>query len=177
MIGRFASGLGRRLPGLLVAGVILLAMGAWFATAPLRHAYPESGDLAFFEGTAVDAIEVRKRRGAFLRFLRPDALTFQAALDPGKRVVLYDSSMPHYDALKSAVASGAATYALWDEAGDEENGRLIWGLDTPEGSVVTVAETVANLKASRAAAVWLPGAIALFGLALSVLGWRARSRM
>ena len=85
--------------------------------------------------------------------------------------------MPRYDALKSAVASGAATYALWDEAGDEENGRLIWGLDTPEGSVVTVAETVADLKASRAAAAWLPGAIALFGLALSVLGWRARSRM
>jgi len=177
MIGRFAGGLGRHLPATLVAGAILAAMGTWFATDPLRHAYPATSDLEAFEGQAFDAIEVRRRRGAFLRFLVPDPLEFQAVLRPGERIVLYYNSMPGYDAVKAAVGEGVPlTFRLWADAEDEENQLIIWGLDGADGTVVSPGETVAGLKASRASAAWLPGAIAAFGFMLIALGLNARRR-
>ena len=176
MIGRFASRLGRRLPATLVAGAILALMGAWYATAPLRASYPAPRALIPFHGQAFDAIEVRKRRGAFLRFLTADPLEFQAALAPGERIVLYDNAMPRYDQVKAAALAGDATYHLWEEAPDERERLLIWQLDGADGRVVSREETVAALKASRSEAALLPAAVALAGLALAALGWRARGR-
>lgn len=176
MIGRFASRLGRRLPATLVAGIILALMGAWFASAPLRHSYPAPGALVPFRGEAFDAIEVRKRRGAFLRFLTADPLEFQAVLSPGERIVLYENALPHYREVKAAAVAAPAVYHLWEEAPDERERLLIWQFEGADGQVVSREETVAALKAARAQDALLPAAMALAGLALAALGWRARRR-
>ncbi len=176
MIGRFASRLGDRLPATLVAGAILTALGAWFASDPWRRDYPAAADLVPFEGEAFDAIEVRKRRGALAPFMTDDPLELQAVLNPGERLVLYTSAMPRYEAVKTAVASGPAVYRLWNDAPTEEDRRLIWGLDNDAGSVVAADEAVAGLKEARAGAAQLPAGIGVFGLALLWLGLRARAR-
>ena len=174
MIGRFASRLGHRLPGQLVAGLILFLAGVWFATDPLRHDYPEAGDLVAVEAEASDAIEIRKRRGAFLRFLVPDPLEVQAMLDPGERIVRYLDSMPRYGELVEALASGPAVFHLWEDAPDEENASLIWQLDAGGRTLVSAEETVRALESSRSEAARLPGGVALFGLAIVALSLRRR---
>lgn len=173
MIGRFASRLGNRLPGQRVAGVILTLLGVWFATDPLRHGYPEANDLVAIEAEASGAVEIRKRRGALVRFLVPDPLEVQAVLDPSGRIVRYLDSLPRYREFKSALGSGPATFHVWENAPDPDNATLVWRLDTAGTTLVSVEETVRTLKNARFEAAWLPGGIALFGLAIVVLTlWR-----
>ncbi len=173
MIGRFASRLGNRLPGQRVAGVILTLLGVWFATDPLRHDYPKANDLVAIEAKASGAVEIRKRRGAFLRFLVPDPLEVQAVLDPGERVVRYLDFLPSYREFKSALGSEFATFHLWENAPDADNATLVWQLDTAGATLISAEETVRALKNARSEAAWLPGGIALFGLAIVVLTfWR-----
>lgn len=176
MIGRFASRLGTRLPGQLVAGVILTLLGVWFATQPWRHDYPEAHDLVAIETEAFDAIEIRKRRGAVLRFLVSDPLEVQAVLDAGNRIVRYPDSLPRYDDVKSALASGPATYHLWEIASDPENASLVWQFDSGGTTLVSLEETVEALRAARRDAARLPGGIALLGAAIVVVTlWRRRA--
>lgn len=174
MIGRFARGMSNKLPAPLIAGVILFTVGVWFASVPLRHAYPTTDQLAVLEGTAFDAIEVRKRRGAFLRYLSDDALEVQAAVDPGEEIVIYSTSMPHYDDFKAALAAGPGRFHRWDEAPDERERYVIWQFENADGTLVTRDESVAALKAARLDAAWLPGGIAVFGLLLIIHGVRLR---
>ncbi len=174
MIGRFARGMSNRLPVPLIAGLILFAVGAWFASEPLRQAYPTADQLQPLEGTAFDAIEVRRRRGAFLRFLSDDALEVQAAVSPGEEIVIYSTSMPRYDAFKEALAAGPATFYRWPGAPDERERYVVWRFENANGTLVTLDESMASLKAARMDAAWLPGAIALFGLVLIVFGLRLR---
>ena len=176
MIGRFASGLGDRLPATLVAGAILTALGAWFASDPWRRDYPAPSDLVAFEGEAFDAIEVRKRRGGLAPFATEEALELQAVLNPGERLVLYTDAMPRYEAVKQAVASGPAVYRLWEGAREETDRMLIWGIDDEAGIAVAPAETVAALREARAGTARLPAAIGVCGLVLLWLGLRARAR-
>ncbi len=174
MIGRFASRLGGRLPGILVAGVILLIMGLWFASEPLRHSYPVADELVPIEADARNVVELRKRRGAFLRFLMSDPLELRATLENGSIVILYRNTMANYDAVKKAVVSGPATYFLWSAATRDEDRQTVWQLETEDGTVVSFDDTISSLKESRINAALLPGGIAMFGLVLSALGWRAR---
>jgi len=173
MIGRFARGMGNT-PALMVAGLIPLVMGVWFAAEPWRHSYPEPEQLTAFEGEAFDAIEVRKRRGAFIRYLVDDPIEFQAVLNPDERVVLYTNSMPNYFELREAVTEGPAIYYLWEDAADEIDAITIWQLENEMGLIVSAEEAVSTLKAVRAKAAWVPGAIALAGLFILILGLRAR---
>lgn len=174
MIGRFARGMSNKLPAPLIAGVILLAVGVWFASVPLRHAYPTAGQLTVLEGEAVDAIEVRRRRGAFLRFLTDDAMEVQAAVEPGEEIVIYSSSMPRYEAFKAALADGPGAFYRWLESPDERERYTVWQFENAEGTLVALDESIAALKAARLQAAWLPGGIALFGLLLTLHGLRLR---
>ena len=174
MIGRFASGLGKRVPATLVAGVILSAAGSWYSSAPMRHSYPEAGALTAVHGEAFDAIEVRKRRGALTRFLAADPLEFQAVLAPGERIVLYDNTLPRYGEVKAAAVAGEAVYHLWQEAPDERDRLLIWQLDGVDGRVVSRQETVTAMKAEHGKATLLPMAMAVVGMVLVVMGMRAQ---
>jgi hypothetical protein len=174
MIGRFARGMSDKLPAPLIAGLILFAVGGWFASLPLQHAYPTFDQLEALEGTAFDAIEVRRRRGAFLRFLTDDALEVQAAVNPGEEIVIYSTSMPRYDAFKEALTAGPAIFYRWPGAPDERERYVVWQLENAGGMLMTLEESVAALKAARLDAAWLPGAIALFGLVLIVHGLRLR---
>ncbi|MBN33549.1 MAG: hypothetical protein CMM46_02000 [Rhodospirillaceae bacterium] len=176
MIGRFSRALDGILPATLVAGVILVIIGVWFATEPYRFDYPEESDLVAVEGEAFDAIEVRRRRGAFLRFMVDDPLEYQAVFNPGERLVLYYSSMPNYDAVTQAIGSGPAIFWLWQDAGDETDSMIVWQLENADGIVVSRDATVAGFAASRQEAAKWPGAIALFGVLLTIMGLRARAR-
>jgi hypothetical protein len=174
VIGRFARGMSNKLPAPLIAGLILFAVGAWFASVPLHHAYPTAGQLTVLEGTAFDAIEVRRRRGAFLRFLSDDAMEIQAAVNPGEEIVIYSTSMPRYDAFKEALTAGPGMFYRWDDAPDERERYVVWQFENADGTLVTLDETTASLKATRLDAAWLPGGIGVFGLLLIVHGLRLR---
>jgi hypothetical protein len=174
MIGRFARGMSNKLPAPLIAGLILFTVGAWFASTPLRYAYPTADQLTVLEGTAFDAIEVRRRRGAFLRYLSDDALEVQAAVNPGEEIVIYSTSMPRYDAFKAALSDGPGMFHRWDEAPDERERYVVWQFENADGTLITLDETSTALRAARLDAAWLPGGIAFFGLVLIVHGVRLR---
>jgi len=174
VIGRFARGMSNKLPAPLIAGVILFTVGVWFASVPLRHAYPTADQLTVLEGTAFDAIEVRRRRGAFLRFLSDDALEVQGAVNPGEEIVIYSTSMPRYDDFKAALAQGPGRFHRWDEAPDERERYVVWQFENADGTLVTLDESVASLKAARLDAAWLPGGIGVFGFLLILHGLRLR---
>ncbi len=169
MIGRFASRLGSRLPGQLVAGLILTLLGLWFATEPWRHGYPVADDLVAIEAAAKDAVEIRKRRGAVLRFLVPDPLEVHAVLEPDLRAVRYPDTLPRYEDVKRALASGPATFHLWEDAAGVDDATLVWRLDVRGATLFSLEETVGALKRLRLEAAWLPAGIAVFGLAIVAL--------
>ena len=172
MIGRFASGLGGRPHAPIVAGLILLGLGLWFGSVPWRAAYPDTAALEAVEGTAIDAIELRKRRGALLRFLTGDRLELQVAIDPGGRIATYRSELPRYELLKEAIGRGPATYYVWPGAPDEAERALIWQFENADGRLIALADTVAALEAARTSDALLPAAIALVGLGLAGHGIR-----
>ena len=174
MIGRFARGMSDKLPVPLVAGVIMLVVGIWFASEPVRHSYPEQDQLEPLEGLARDQVEVRQQSGAFLRFLTDDSLELRAMVDPGEKVVLYSASMPHYDAFKAGLDAGPAIFYRWPGAPDDQDRVVVWQLENADGTVVTRDESVTALKAARLEAAWLPGGIALVGLLLTIHGLRLR---
>ncbi|MBT4906579.1 MAG: hypothetical protein P8Q36_13950 [Alphaproteobacteria bacterium] len=173
MIGRFARGMSNT-PALMVAGFIPLALGVWFAAEPWRHSYPAPEELTAFEGEAFETIEVRKRRGAFIRYLEDDPIELQAVLNPGERIVLYSTSMPNYFELRDAITSGPAIYYLWEDAPEEIDTMTIWQLENENGVVVSAEEAVSTLKAVRSSAAWMPGGIALLGFIILALGLRSR---
>jgi len=178
MIGRFSRGLGDRPVAPLLAGVILLAIGVWNGAEHLMPSYPDEADLESFAGEAVDAIVVTRQRGALVRLFQGSSLEFQAALEPGERLVFYRDDMPDYGAVKEAVLAGPAIYGLWPDAPADEDSHRIWSLATAEGAtVIDRATTVAGLQATREDAALVPGVIAVFGLILTVFAirrWRAR---
>ena len=178
MIGRFARGLGDRPVAPLMAGAILLAIGLWNGAELLTPGYPEETELEAFAGEAVDAIVVMRQRGALVRFLQGSSLEFQAALDPGERLVFYRDDMPAYDAVRENVLAGPAVFGLWPDAPADEDRHRIWSLTTADGAVVVDrATTVAGLQATRQDAAIVPGVIALLGLLLTghaIRRWRAR---
>ncbi len=177
MIGRFAARLGHRLPGHMVAGTILTLVGAWFIYEPLRHDYPMAEDLVAVEAGVVEAIEIRKRRGAFIRFLVPDPLELQAVLEDDRRVVRYRNDLPHYREFKEALKSGTHVFLLWIDASDPDDATLVWQFDSGGRTLVSLDDTIQTLIEIRARQMWLPGAIALFGLAIIALSmWRRLSR-
>ena len=177
VIGRFARGLGDRPIAPLAAGLILMAIGLWNGAEQLLPAYPEESELQAFEGEAFDAIVVVRQRGALVRFLQGRSLEFQAALQPGERLVFYRDDMPAYEAVKEVVLAGPALYGLWPDAPEDEDRHRIWSLAAPDGTVVIDrASSVAALQALRRETAILPGCIALAGLVLTVFAarrWRA----
>lgn len=173
MIGRFAARLGRRLPGQMVAGTILTFVGAWFFFEPLRHDYPMTEDLVVVETGVVEAIEIRKRRGAFIRFLVPDPFELQAVLEGDGRLVRYRNDLPHYRELKETLKSGTHVFHLWIDASDPDDATLVWQFDSGGTTLVSVDDTIQALIEIRARQMWLPGAIAVFGLTIIALSmWR-----
>ena len=174
MIGRFASRLGKRHPGHRIAGVILTLLGVWFATDPLRHDYPEANDLVAIEAEATGAVEIRKRRGAFLRFLTPDPLEVQAVLDPGKKRSCAISITCRVTANSRAPLDRDPRHSISGKTLPIRTTRRLYGSSKQlERPLVSVEETVRALKNARSDAAWLPGGIALFGLAIVVLTlWR-----
>lgn len=179
MIGRFSRGLGDRPLPLVAAGTILMVLGLWNGGEALFASYPDARDLVTVEGTAFDAIEVVRKRGAVARFLTGPSLEFQAVLDPGEVLVLYRDDMPRYGEVKAAVAAGPARYGLWPDAPADEDRHRIWSLGNDDGLVVGPEETVAGLRAVRRDAALLPGILAIAGVLLLLSGlrrWRARGR-
>lgn len=158
MIGRFAARLGHRLPGHVVAGMILTLVGAWFFYEPLRHDYPMA-----------EAIEIRKRRGAFIRFLGPDPFELQVVLQDDRRIVRYRNDLPHYRELKETLKSGTHVFHLWVDASDPDDATLVWQFDSGGRTLVSFDDTIQTLIEIRARQMWLPGAIAIFGLAIIAL--------
>ena len=177
MIGRFARGLGDRPVAPLAAGIILMAIGLWHGAEQLLPAYPEENQLESFAGEAFDAIVVVRHRGALVRFIQGSSLEFQAALEPGERLVFYRDDMPAYEEVKETVVAGPALYGLWPDAPADEDRHRIWSLATPDGAVIIDrASSVAALKALRRETAILPAFIALAGLVLTVFAvrrWRA----
>lgn len=173
MIGRFAARLGHRLPGQMVAGTILTIVGAWFFFEPLRHDYPKTEDLVAVEAGVMEAVEIRKRRGAVIRFLVPDPVELQAVLEGDGRIVRYRNDLPHYQKFKEALKSGTHVFHLWIDAADPDDATLVWQLDSGGTTLVSVDDTIQALSDVRAQQMWLPGAIAIFGLAIITLSlWR-----
>ena len=154
-------------------------IGIWNGAELLLASYPETASLERVEAEAFDAIEVVRKRGAIVRFLTGPSLEFQAVLEPDARLVLYRDDMPAYEAVKAAAVAGPALYGLWPDAPADEDRHRIWSLDNGGGTVVSLAEATAGLRAARTEAALLPGLIALFGLALTLRGvrrWRAMAR-
>ncbi len=174
MIGRLAARLGHRLPGQMVAGTILTLVGAWFFCQPLRHDYPEAGDLVALEAGVVEAVEIRKRRGAVIRFLVPDPIEVQAVLEGDGRRVRYRNDLPHYREFKEVLKSGTHVFHLWIDASDPDDAMLVWQLDSGGTTLVSVDDTIRTLIEVRARDMWLSGAIAIFGLAIIALSLRRR---
>ena len=174
MIGRFAARLGRRLPGQMVAGTILTIVGVWFFFQPLRHDYPMAEDLVAVETGVVEAVEIRKRRGAVIRFLVPDPIELQAVLEGDRRIVRYRNDLPHYRELKQTLKSGAHVFHLWIDASDPDDATLVWQLDSGGTTLISVDDTIEALMDVRRRQMWLPGAIAIFGLAIITLSMRRR---
>ncbi len=173
MIGRFAATLGGRLPGQVVAGGILTLVGVWFVLEPLRHDYPAPEDLVAVEDGVAQAMEIRKRRGAVVRFLVPDPFEVQAVLEEDGRVVRYRSDLPHYEEFKEALMSGTHVFHLWTDASEPDDATLVWQFDSGEVTLISVDDTIEALSDARQREAWLPGAIALFGLAIIALSvWR-----
>ena len=169
MIGRFAATLGGRLPGQLIAGAILTLVGLWFVLEPLRHDYPAPDDLVAVEDGVVEAMEIRKRRGAVVRFLVPDPFELRAVLEADRRIVHYRSDLPHYQEFREALTSGTHVFHLWDDAPEADDATLVWQLDSGEVTLISVDDTIEALSDIRQREAWLPGAIALFGLAIIAL--------
>ena len=177
MIGRFAARLGHRLPGHMVAGTILTIVGAWFFYQPLRHDYPMTDDLVAVEAGVADAVEIRKRRGAVIRFLVPDPIELQAVLEGDGKVVRYRNDLPHYRDFKETLKSGTHVFHLWIDASNPDDATLVWQLDSGGTTLVSVDDTIQALKEVREREMWLPGAIAIFGLAIITLSlWRRMSK-
>ncbi len=177
MIGRFAARLGHRLPGHMVAGTILTIVGAWFFYQPLRHDYPMANDLIAIEAGVVEAVEIRKRRGAVIRFLVPDPFELQAVLEGDGRTVRYRNDLPHYREIKDALKSGTHVFHLWTDASDPDDAALVWQLDSGGTTLVSAEDTTQALKEVRVREMWLPGAIAIFGLTIITLSlWRRRPK-
>ncbi len=177
MIGRFAARLGHRLPGQMVAGAILTLVGAWFLYQPLRHEYPKAGDLVAIEAGVMEAVEIRKRRGAVIRFLVPDPIELQAVLEGDRRIVRYRNDLPHYPELREVLKSGTHVFHLWIDASDPDDATLVWQLDSGGTTLVSVDDTIQALNDVRARQMWLPGAIAIFGLAIITLSlWHRRPK-
>lgn len=177
MIGRFAARLGHRLPGQMVAGTILTLVGTWFFYEPLGHDYPMAEDLVAVEAGVVEAVEIRKRRGAVIRFLVPDPLELQAVLEDDRRIVRYRNDLPHYRELKETLKSGTHVFHLWSDASDPDNATLVWQFDSGGTTLISVDDTIQALIEIRARQMWLPGAIAIFGLAIIALSmWRRLSK-
>lgn len=177
MIGRFSRGLGDRPVPLVAAGAILVVLGLWNGGEALLASYPDAQNLELVEGTAFDAIEVVRKRGALTRFLTGPSLEFQAVLDPGEVLVLYRDNMPRYEEVKAAVAAGPAVYGLWPEAPADDDRHRIWSLEGEGGVVVGLEDTVSGLRAVRSDSAMLPGALAVVGVVLALVGlrrWRAR---
>ena len=175
MIGRFAARLGHRLPGQMVAGTILTLVGAWFFYQPLRHDYPMAEDLVTVEAGVMEAVEIRKRRGALIRFLVPDPIELQAVLEGDRRIVRYRNDLPHYLELREVLKSGTHVFHLWIDASDPDDATLVWQLDSGGTTLVSVDDTIQALNDVRVRQMWLPGAIAIFGLAIITLSlWRRR---
>ena len=174
MIGRFAARLGHRLPGHMVAGTILTIVGVWFFFQPLRHDYPMAEDLVAVEAGVVEAVEIRKRRGAVIRFLVPDPFELQAVLEGDGRTVRYRNDLPNYREFKDALKSGTHVFHLWIDASDPDDASLVWQLESGGGAtLVSANDTIQALKEVREREMWLPGAIAVFGLAIITLSlWR-----
>ena len=157
----------------MVAGTILTIVGAWFFYQPLRHDYPMADDLVAVEATVADAVEIRKRRGAVIRFLVPDPIELQAVLEGDGRIVRYRNDLPHYQEFKEALKSGAQVFHLWIDASDSDNATLVWQLDSGGTTLVSADDTIQSLKEVREQEMWLPGAIAIFGLTIITLSlWR-----
>lgn len=177
MIGRFSRGLGDRPVPLVAAGAILIVLGLWNGGEALLASYPAADELQVVDGTAFDAIEVVRKRGAVARFLTGPSLEFQAVLDPGEVLVLYRDNMPRYEEVKAAVAAGPAVYGLWPEASADDDRHRIWSLEGEGGVVVGLEDTVSGLRAVRMESAQLPGILAIVGVLLLLAGlrrWRAQ---
>lgn len=173
MIGRFAARLGHRLPGQMVAGTILTLVGAWFFSEPLGHDYPMAEDLVAVEAGVMEAVEIRKRRGAVIRFFVPDPIELQAVLEGDRRIVRYRNDLPYYREFKEALKSGIHVFHLWIDASDPDDATLVWQFDSGGTTLVSVDDTIQALTEIRARQMWLPGAIAIFGLTIIALSmWR-----
>ena len=175
MIGRFASKLGERLPGQMVAGVILVLLGAWFSLQPIRHDYPHIDDLVAVKADVLQAVEIRKRRGALVRFLIPDPLELQATLGGDGRLVRYSSNLPRYAELKETLKAGTHVFHLWADAPDPDDATFLWQFDSAGSTLLSLEETTGALRQARTQEIWLPAAIMVFGLAIVGLTlWRRR---
>ena len=157
----------------MVAGTILTLVGAWFFSEPLRHDYPEADDLVAVEARVKEAVEIRKRRGAVIRFLVSDPVELQAILEGDGRIVRYRNDLPHYQEFKEVLKSGTHVFHLWIDASDPDDATLVWQLDSKGTALVSVDDTIQALMDVREREMWLPGAIAVFGLAIITLSlWR-----
>ena len=157
----------------MVAGTILTFVGAWFFCQPLFHDYPTAKDLVAVEAGVADAIEIRQRRGAVIRFLVPDPIELQAVLEGDGRIVRYRNDLPHYREIKETLKSGTHVFHLWIDASDPDDANLVWQFDSGGTTLVSVDDTSQALMEIRAGEMWLPGAIAIFGLAIITLSmWR-----
>lgn len=157
----------------MVAGTILTLVGAWFFCQPLLYDYPTAEDLVAVEAGVAEAVEIRKRRGALIRFLVPDPIELQAVLEGDRRIARYRNDLPRYRELKETLKSGTHVFHLWTDASDPDDATLVWQLDSGGTTLVSVDDTVQALIEIRGREMWLPGAIAIFGLAIIALSmWR-----